>query len=202
VSARGEQLRITADGQIADLIAIISALDESTLQLPCPGREKLGDGTIAASVRHTADNYQRISAFVSASTRMSRGHESTQHGGHGETYAAEDIGLETVLEQLEVSRDDLVRRCASANRPQRSNSGARLRMAPARTWPRSLTMSWARPGCRLTWPRARSSSRASVLTSPAYGSTRMPLRPGPPAACAPWAMPWRAHRVRRRALPA
>jgi hypothetical protein len=38
---------------------------------------------------------------------MSRGRESRQHGGHGETYAAEDVGLEAVLEQLEVSRDGL-----------------------------------------------------------------------------------------------
>ena len=82
MTERGKELHATADGQIAGLIDLMSTLDEAALRLPCPGREKLGDGTVAASVRHTAENYQRIAAFVQASGRMSRGHEPTRPGVH------------------------------------------------------------------------------------------------------------------------
>ena len=79
---RAAQLHATADGQIAELIELISAVDDATLRLPCPGRAKLGDGTIAASARHTADNYQRIAEFLKTSDWMSGAHEPSQHGGH------------------------------------------------------------------------------------------------------------------------
>jgi len=82
MTERGKQLHATADGQIAELIALISALDEAALSRPCPGREKLRDGTVAASAQHTADNYQRIAAFVQTSDRMSGAHGPAQHGGH------------------------------------------------------------------------------------------------------------------------
>jgi hypothetical protein len=52
MTERGKQLQATADGQIAELIDLVSTVDEATLRLPCPGREKLGDGTVAASMRH------------------------------------------------------------------------------------------------------------------------------------------------------
>lgn len=64
---RGMQLHAAACGQTTELLALSSTLNAETLRLPCPGREKLGDGTIAASLRHTADNYQRIAAFVQTS---------------------------------------------------------------------------------------------------------------------------------------
>ena len=79
---RGTQLHATADAQIAELIDLISTLDETTLRRPCPGREKLGDGTIGASARHTADNYERIAAFIQTSDRMSEAHAPNQHDGH------------------------------------------------------------------------------------------------------------------------
>ena len=43
MTERGEQLYATAVGQIVELIGLISTLDDATLRLPCPGREKLGD---------------------------------------------------------------------------------------------------------------------------------------------------------------
>lgn len=82
MTARGEELHATADGQIAELIGLMLTLDEAALRLPRPGRENLGDGTVAASARHTADNYQRIAAFVQTSDRMSGAHQATQHGAH------------------------------------------------------------------------------------------------------------------------
>lgn len=82
MTERANQLHLSADRQIGELLSLIWTLDEDSSRRPCPGREKLGDGTIAASARHTADNYQRIATFVTASDRMPTGHEPSQHGGH------------------------------------------------------------------------------------------------------------------------
>ena len=133
MTARGQQLHAIADRQIAELIGLMSTLDEAALRLPCPGREKLGDGTVAASARHTADNYQRIAAFVQTSDRMSGAHQPTQHGAHhvprflqalghgpsdhaergpsaaqhGDQYTADTTDARAVVKQLSDSRDSL-----------------------------------------------------------------------------------------------
>jgi hypothetical protein len=135
MTERGEQLYATADGQIAELIVLITTLDERTSRLPCPGREKLGDGTVAASARHTADNYQRIAAFVQTSDRMfsarepaqqsahriprfllALGHGPSDHaehapgaGEHGDQYTADTTDPGAVVKQLSDSRDSLGR---------------------------------------------------------------------------------------------
>jgi hypothetical protein len=134
MTERGQQLYATADGQIAELIGLISTLDDATLRLPCPGREKLGDGTVAASMRHAADNYHRIAAFVRTSDRMSGAHptrpgarrvpwlgralghgpeDHTEHGPgadqHDDQYAAGNIDLDALVKQLTASRDTLAR---------------------------------------------------------------------------------------------
>lgn len=82
MSERGNQLHATTDQQITELIDLISTMDEAALRRPCPGREKLGDGTVGASARHTADNYRRIADFVHTSDRMSGEYRPAQHGGH------------------------------------------------------------------------------------------------------------------------
>ncbi len=82
MSERGKLLHATVDQQIGELIDLITAFDPATLRLPCPSRDKLGDGTIAACAQHTADNYQRIVAFVQNRERMSGAHGPAQHGGH------------------------------------------------------------------------------------------------------------------------
>jgi hypothetical protein len=135
MTERSTQLHATTDQQIAELIDLISVLDETALRRPCPGREKLGDGTVGASARHTADNYQRIASFVQTSERMSGEHGPAQHGGHrippflralghgpadhaehdpgagqhdGE-YTAATIDVGAVVEQLSASRATLGR---------------------------------------------------------------------------------------------
>jgi hypothetical protein len=137
MTERANQLHATVDGQIDEVIGVISTLDEATLRQPCPGREKLGDGTVAACARHTADNYQRIAAFVETSDRISDAdadaHAPAQHGGHriprllralghglasnaehapgaGQTehqYTADNIDLGAVVKRLSASRDTL-----------------------------------------------------------------------------------------------
>jgi hypothetical protein len=106
MNARGKELHAIADRQIAELIALISAVDEAGLRRPCPGREKLGDGTVAAAARHTADNYQRIAAFVKTGDRMSNAHEPGA-GQHDDQYTADNTDPGAVVEQLSTSRDTL-----------------------------------------------------------------------------------------------
>ncbi len=130
MTQRAQQLHATADGQIAELIGLLSTLDEATLALPCPGREKLGDGTVGASARHTADNYLRIATFIQTSDRTSRGHQPRQHGTdripgflralargpatgarhdrvagqHDDPYTAGSVDPDLVVEQLSAAR--------------------------------------------------------------------------------------------------
>jgi hypothetical protein len=82
MTERAQQFHATAEQQIGELVDLTSTLDDATLRRPCPGREKLGDGTVAALARHTADNYQRIAAFLQTSDRMSAAHGPSQHGAH------------------------------------------------------------------------------------------------------------------------
>ena len=78
MTERAHELSATVDRQIAELIDLLGALDQAALRRPCPGREKLGDGTVGAAARHTADNYQRIAAFVQTRDRMSATHQPAQ----------------------------------------------------------------------------------------------------------------------------
>lgn len=82
MSERAEHLQTIAAAQIGELIDLLSTADDATLRRPCPGREKLGDGTIAAIAAHTAENYQRIGTFVATSQRMADRHDSEQPDRH------------------------------------------------------------------------------------------------------------------------
>jgi hypothetical protein len=64
MSRRAHLLHESADRQIAQLTEQLSAAGRTALGRPCPGREKLGDGTVAAVAAHTTDNYRRIARFV------------------------------------------------------------------------------------------------------------------------------------------
>jgi hypothetical protein len=80
MSKRAKQLHTSAETQIGELIDLVSATDNPTLRRPCPGREKLGDGTIGAIAAQTAENYQRIGTFLATSQRMTSRHNGTQPG--------------------------------------------------------------------------------------------------------------------------
>jgi hypothetical protein len=136
MTERTSRLRATADEQIGELLDLVSTIDEATARRPCPGREKLGDGTVAANARHTADNYERIVAFLSKTDRMSAGRAPGQgrahrmpraltmlghrpprsdHGSGGDPgqhdvpYTADNADLGTMVEQLGTTRDALAR---------------------------------------------------------------------------------------------
>jgi hypothetical protein len=133
MTERAQQLHATADRQIAELIVLLGAAEQATLRLPCAGREKLGDGTIAALLGHTADNFQRIAAFVVTSDGMSATHAPPQHGGHriprllralrhgptghdahapgqhGNSYSADTLDVDRLIQQLLDARAVLAR---------------------------------------------------------------------------------------------
>ena len=120
MSERAEQLQTTAATQIGELIDLVSTANDATLHRPCPGREKLGDGTIGASAAHTADNYQRIGTFVATSQRMANRHDSRQPDrhripsvlraiGHQSGYTAETVQPTEIASRLTVARQDLAR---------------------------------------------------------------------------------------------
>jgi hypothetical protein len=109
MSDRGLDLQRTADAQIAELIELLSTRGQAMLGLPCPGREKLGDGTVAACASHTADNYHRIASFLEGQSN-GRHHRTGRflHGrGDDEPrsgYTAEDIDLPALLDRLSAGR--------------------------------------------------------------------------------------------------
>ena len=129
MSERGLQLFDTADGQISELISLISGPGEASLNVRCPSREKLGDGTVAALALHTADSYLRIAGFLQATSRMpaaqrrshrisrlfrTRGHTPPRHvegghdaGTHDRKYTAENLDTAGLLERLSAGRDAL-----------------------------------------------------------------------------------------------
>ena len=129
MSARGNQLLETADRQLGELAGLVSQGNETVLCLPCPGREKLGDGTVGALASHTADSYLRIAAFLQATNQTppawpggdrtpecdparsntplrhaNRGHND---GTHSRDYTAVNSERAGLLERLSASREAL-----------------------------------------------------------------------------------------------
>jgi hypothetical protein len=82
MTQRAERLMTAAATQVVECIDLVSATDDATLHRPCPGREKLGDGSIGAVAAHTADNYERIGTFVATSQRETQRHGRQQPGRH------------------------------------------------------------------------------------------------------------------------
>ena len=114
-----------ANTQMSELIDLLSARGQAALRRPCPGREKLGDGTVAACASHTADNYLRIAAFLRDEQHAppgqvavgpgahrtprllrARGHTGG-HTGQGDPYRADSVALHDLLERLADARGAL-----------------------------------------------------------------------------------------------
>jgi hypothetical protein len=126
MSERGTQLLRMADGQLSELTELLSTRDEAALNLPCPGREKLGDGTVAACASHTAENYLWIAAFLRdgddppvAHRQRARGSHripsflrarshgtSDAHDTHSAPHDAPDVDRQGLLERLSAGRND------------------------------------------------------------------------------------------------
>jgi hypothetical protein len=132
-SERGRRLCGMVDGQLAELIGLLSARGEDDLRRPCPGREKMGDGTVAACATQTADRYRRIAEFLLTAGRASgastpavecghrmprflraRGHgpgdhaeSAREHGAHEDHEATQNLYRDNLLERLTAGRNAL-----------------------------------------------------------------------------------------------
>jgi hypothetical protein len=108
MNERGTQLQETANSQISELIALISTPGEAALRLPCAGREKLGDGTVAACAMHTADNYNRIAGFLQSQRGGGHTRIAKLLYRHGEdkhhNYRADNIDLPALLDRLSAAQ--------------------------------------------------------------------------------------------------
>jgi hypothetical protein len=121
MSGRARQLFHTADDQISDLIALLDGADDAALHAPCAGREKLGDGSVAAVAMHAADNYHRIADYLDTDAKPGHrtpdrrhripmfGGAHSRRGDHGHSGGAEDyrsdkIDPRALLERLETAR--------------------------------------------------------------------------------------------------
>jgi hypothetical protein len=133
MSHRAEQLCVSAQNQITELIDLLLVADDTTMHLPCPGREKLGDGTVGAIAAHTAENYERIAAFVAAGGSMASrhghgqprrrgsrvllrvlGHSPPEHvqagpSGHQDGFTADGADPRQIVNRLLATRDDFAR---------------------------------------------------------------------------------------------
>lgn len=130
MSDRASQLHRIADQQVSELIELISTREKSALALPCPGRGKLGDGTVAACASHVTENYLRIAAFASGAGQSSgAGHRGmprqrrgmrllrllrgSHRGGHrprahGAIPGADQVNRDDLLRRLSAGRDALI----------------------------------------------------------------------------------------------
>lgn len=109
MNQRAIQLQETANSQISELIGLIAARGDEALRLPCPGREKLGDGTVAACAMHTADNYHRIAEFVQGQragghTRIAKFLHRHREDKHQDHYRSDNIELLALLDRLSAGR--------------------------------------------------------------------------------------------------
>jgi hypothetical protein len=111
MTERAAQLHAIADAQVDSLVDMVSGLDEAGLRRPCPGREKLGDGTVGALAAHTAANYGRIGMFVAA-----RGTEPGSHGEAGHQPFPSVADPDQLLDQLSAARGYLAQIAALTDR--------------------------------------------------------------------------------------
>jgi hypothetical protein len=106
-STRAATLHARAAGQVAELTALLSTQDDATLTLPCPGRGKLGDGTVGAVAKHTADNYRRIAEFVQATTSGEAMHSAGDHAQHSSHLRAQDAQVDDLRHRLAAADEAL-----------------------------------------------------------------------------------------------
>jgi hypothetical protein len=97
MSARGQRLLEESIQQIDMLANSLARAGAVALARPCPGRGKLGDGTVGAVATHTADNYHHVARFL----RPTPGAEASHRGrAHGTGHRVEDVDLGNLLDRL------------------------------------------------------------------------------------------------------
>jgi hypothetical protein len=101
------------------------------LRLRCLGREKLGDGTVAASAVHTADNYHRIAAFLRGPRdrghhRITRSLHRHDEAKHQSDHTAKSVDRRALLDRLSTGRAGLSAPAQPPEPPARRSQSGRL----------------------------------------------------------------------------
>ena len=109
IGNRAARLVQGAQAQIDELSGLLSTADDAAMRLPCPGRGKLGDGTVGATATHTADNYRRLARFLDGTPQPS---DHDPASGHDNGYSANDVTLDELLARLTAAREALARMAA------------------------------------------------------------------------------------------
>lgn len=65
-ASRARRLHLAAQGQLDAVAAALTTSDAAALERPCPGRERLGDGSIGAVAQHVIDRWLDIAGFATA----------------------------------------------------------------------------------------------------------------------------------------
>lgn len=100
MSERAGTIAGIGDEQVAELLDLLAAAADDELRRPCPGREKLGDGSIVAVAWHAVQNYGRIARFAA-------GDQPAEQGAHDASLSAERIDRAALLAAAERARKDL-----------------------------------------------------------------------------------------------
>lgn len=104
MSTRAQHLLDEAARQTDTLADLLARAGEGGLALPCPGRGKLGDGTVGAVATHTTDNYHRVAGFLWAMAGAGTPHPASAHGAG---YRVDDVDLGGLLDRLEAAKHAL-----------------------------------------------------------------------------------------------
>lgn len=101
---RAEALHREAAKQLDELIELAADLDSADLRRPCPGRERLGDGSVGTLLGHTTDNYLRIAAFLDGTATSTESDHRPGHHGPGEAADPDELRHWLARARVELGR--------------------------------------------------------------------------------------------------
>jgi hypothetical protein len=106
MSLRAQRLHEAADSQVAQLAELLAGLGDAGLRRPCPGRARLGDGSVAAVALLTTGSYEQIAEFVTAART---GTAPRRADRHRELHSATTTTVDALVARLAATREALTR---------------------------------------------------------------------------------------------
>ena len=104
MSLRAQRLHQAADSQVAQLAELLAGLGDAGLRRPCPGRARLGDGSVAAVALLTTGSYEQIAEFVTAARPASAPRRADRHR---ELHSATTTTVDALVARLSAAREAL-----------------------------------------------------------------------------------------------
>lgn len=104
MSLRAQRLHEVAESQVAQLAELLAGLGDAGLGRPCPGRARLGDGSVAAVALLATGSYEQIGEFVTAART---GIAPRQTDRHRELHSATAMTVDALVARLHAAREAL-----------------------------------------------------------------------------------------------